>query len=130
MLAAPPGARATGGSNVPRAAAAGAARGYGRPMTVRRHLNAVLALGLTDALLLLVLLYVAFVDRSDAAVHVLGPVHGIGFVLLVALTANGAIRRLWGWWFPLIVLATGGPPGTVVGDLVLRRRLREAPATS
>ena len=97
-------------------------------MTARRQLNAVLALGLADALLLLVLLYVAFVDRSDAAVHVLGPVHGIGFALLVALTANGAIRRLWGWWFPLAVLVTGGPPGTVVGDLVLRRRLREAAA--
>lgn len=98
-------------------------------MTDRRLLNAVLALGLLDALLLLVLLYVAFVDRSDAAVHVLGPVHGIGFVLLVALTAHGAVRRFWGWWFPLVVLVTGGPVGTVLGDLVLRRRLREAPAT-
>ena len=99
-------------------------------MTARRHLNAVLALGLADALLLLVLLYVAFVDRSDAAVHVLGPVHGIGFVLLLAMTANGAIRRLWGWWFPLVVLVTGGPLGTVLGDMVLRKRLREAPAPS
>jgi hypothetical protein len=99
-------------------------------MTLRRHLNAVLALGLADALLLLVLLYVAFVDRSDSAVHVLGPVHGIGFVLLIALTANGAIRRLWGWWFPLIVVLSGGPVGTIVGDLVLRKRLREVPATS
>jgi hypothetical protein len=99
-------------------------------MTLRHHLNAVLALGLADALLLLVLLYVAFVDRSDSAVHVLGPVHGIGFVLLIALTANGAIRRLWGWWFPLIVVLSGGPIGTIVGDLVLRRRLREAPATT
>jgi hypothetical protein len=99
-------------------------------MTQRRLLNIVLAVGLADALLLLVLLYVAFVDRSDAAVHVLGPVHGIGFVALLSLTAHGAIRRLWGWWFPLVVLVTGGPVGTVVGDLMLRRRPREAPATS
>jgi hypothetical protein len=99
-------------------------------MTRRRLLNIVLAVGLADALLLLVLLYVAFVDRSDAAVHVLGPVHGIGFVALLYLTFHGAVRRLWGWWFPLVVLVTGGPIGTVVGDLVLRRRLREAPAAA
>jgi hypothetical protein len=99
-------------------------------MTRRSLLNIVLAVGLADALLLLVLLYVAFVDRSDSAVHVLGPVHGIGFVVLLYLTFHGAVRRLWGWWFPLVVLVTGGPIGTVVGDLVLRRRLREAAATT
>jgi ribosome-associated protein len=80
----------------------------------------VLAVGIADALLLLVLLYVAFVDRSDAAVSVLGPVHGIGYVILLYLTVSGAGAKRWGWWFPAIVLVTGGPAR------LDRRRLRPA----
>jgi integral membrane protein len=83
----------------------------------------VLAVGLFDALLLLVLLYVAFVDHSDAAVSVLGPIHGTGYLVLLGLTVAGAAARRWPWWFPAIVLVTGGPLGSIVGDLVLRRRL-------
>lgn len=91
----------------------------------RRLLNAVLVVGLVDALLLAVLVYFAFVDRSDAAVHVLGPVHGIGYLLLLGLTARGAFDRQWGWWFPALVLVTGGPIGSLVGELILRPRLRQ-----
>ena len=89
----------------------------------RRALNLVLAVGLADALLLVVLLYVAFADRSDAAVSVLGPIHGIGYLILLWLTVTGASRKRWGWWFPAIVLVTGGPVGSIVGDTILRRRL-------
>jgi hypothetical protein len=89
----------------------------------KKLLNTVLAVGLADALLLVVLVYFAFVDRSDNAVHVLGPIHGLGFLALVALTANGALQRLWGWWFPAFVVVTGGPIGSIVGDVVLRRRI-------
>ena len=89
----------------------------------RRALNRVLAVGIADALLLLVLLYFAFVDRSDAAVSILGPIHGIGFLILLFLTAQGAGEKRWGWWFPALVFVTGGPLGTIVGDLILRRKL-------
>jgi hypothetical protein len=89
----------------------------------RRALNLVLAVGIADALLLVVLLYVAFVDRSDAAVSVIGPIHGIGYALLLWLTITGAGARRWGWWFPGLVAVSGGPLGTIVGDLILRRRL-------
>jgi integral membrane protein len=89
----------------------------------RRALNVVLAVGLADALLLVVLMYFAFVDRSDAAVSVLGPIHGIGFLILLYLTVTGASAKRWGWWFPGIVLVTGGPLGSIVGDVILRRRL-------
>ncbi|HWH95621.1 MAG TPA: DUF3817 domain-containing protein [Baekduia sp.] len=89
----------------------------------KKLLNTVLAVGLADGLLLVVLVYFAFIDRSDNAVHVLGPIHGLGFLALLALTANGALRRLWGWWFPALVVVTGGPLGSIVGDLVLRRRI-------
>ena len=93
------------------------------PGSTRRQLNVLLVIGLVDFGLLLVLVYFAFVDRSDAAVSVLGPIHGVGYVILVALCGLGALRRRWGWWFPAIVLLTAGPPGTIIGDLVLRRRL-------
>jgi hypothetical protein len=89
----------------------------------KKLLNTVLAVGIADALLLVVLVYFAFIDRSDNAVHVLGPIHGLGFLALVALTANGALQKLWGWWFPALVVVTGGPIGSIVGDLVLRKRL-------
>lgn len=98
---------------------------HGHKRPDRRLLNAVLAVGIVDALLLVALLYVAFVDRSDAAVSVLGPIHGIGYVLLVGLTARGALDDQWGWWFPGLVVITGGPIGSFVGEVVLRPRLRD-----
>ncbi|NLT05247.1 MAG: hypothetical protein GXY03_02945 [Solirubrobacterales bacterium] len=90
----------------------------------RRLLNAVLVVGILDAVLLVVLLYFAVVDRSDAAVSVLGPIHGVGYLLLLGLTGRGAVDGQWGWWFPALVLVTGGPIGSLVGEVVLRRRVR------
>ena len=92
----------------------------------RKALNRVLAVGVADALLLVVLLYFAFVDRSDAAVSILGPIHGVGFLVLLFLTAQGAGEKRWGWWFPAIVLVTAGPLGSIVGDVKLRRELPPA----
>jgi integral membrane protein len=92
----------------------------------RRQLNIVLAVGIADALLLVVLMYVAFVDRSDSAVSILGPIHGLGFLALLLLTVKGAAEQRWPWWFPGAVFVTGGPLGSIVGDVVLRRRLKSA----
>lgn len=89
----------------------------------RTLLTIVLAIGLTDALLLCVLVYVAFIDRDDGLVSILGPLHGGGFVLLLTLTLVGVLRDMWGWWFPALVLVTGGPLGSLIGEVVLRRRL-------
>jgi hypothetical protein len=97
-------------------------------MAPKKLLNLILAVGIADALALVVLVYFAFVDRSDAVVHVLGPIHGLGFLALVALTANGAAQRFWGWWFPAIVVVTGGPLGSLIGEVVLRRQVAAAPA--
>ena len=63
------------------------------PSTPRRLLDLVLVVGALDFLLLLVLLYVAWIDRSDAAVSVLGPIHGVGFLALLFLTFRGAVER-------------------------------------
>jgi hypothetical protein len=93
---------------------------------VKKLLNRVLAVGIADALLLVVLIYFAWIDRSDNAVHILGPIHGLGFIVLLGLTANGALQKFWGWWFPALVVVTGGPLGSIGGDLILRRRLTQA----
>jgi integral membrane protein len=95
----------------------------------RKLLNTVLIVGVIDFLLLLVLLYMAWIEDDDGAVSILGPIHGIGFLALLYLTFRGALEQFWGWWFPAIVLVTGGPVGTLVGEVVLRRRLRPAAAT-
>ncbi|MEA2229664.1 MAG: hypothetical protein QOH46_331 [Solirubrobacteraceae bacterium] len=87
----------------------------------RSALNIVLAVGVIDGLLLLVLLYVAFVDRNESAISVLGPIHGLGYIYLLYLTGTGAMRGMWGWWFPGVVLITGGPLGSLLGELRLRR---------
>ncbi len=93
-------------------------------LTDRALLNLVLIVGILDGLLLLALMYVAFVDRSDAAVSVLGPIHGIGYVILLGLSGAGAYEKRWGWWFPALVLVTGGPLGSIAGEIRLRGRAR------
>lgn len=92
-------------------------------MDRRRTLDVALVLGILDALLLAALLYVAVIDRDESAISVLGPIHGLGYIALLALTGHGAREGFWGWWYPGIVLVTGGPLGTLVGDVVERRRL-------
>lgn len=90
-------------------------------MDRRRLLNISLAVGIADALLLVALLYVAIVDRNEDAISILGPIHGLGFLALLYLTGTGARDGHWGWWYPGLVLVTGGPLGTLVGDVRLRR---------
>ena len=90
---------------------------------IKRQLNLVLVVAILDALLLVPLVY-GFITDSEVHKEILGPIHGIGFLFLVFLTARGAVERHWGWWFPAIVVVTGGPPGSIVGDLLIRARLR------
>lgn len=84
-------------------------------------LNQIRLIAIADAVLLIVLVISAITDSS--AVHVLGPIHGIGFLGLLYLCARGAGEERWGWWFPAIVLVTAGPPGSLIGDAKLRREL-------
>jgi hypothetical protein len=90
---------------------------------IKRQLNIVLVVAILDALLLVPLVY-GFITDSEVHKEILGPIHGIGFLLLLFLTGRGAVEKLWGWWFPAIVVVTGGPPGSIVGDLLVRARLR------
>ncbi len=91
---------------------------------VRRRLDVIRIVALLDAALLIVLV-IAAVSGAEGLVSVLGPIHGVGFVALLGLTAKGSMDGRWGWWFPIAVLVTGGPLGSIVGELRVRRQLRE-----
>jgi hypothetical protein len=95
-----------------------------RAATVRR-LNMIAVIALADAVLLGFLLAASFSDNHDL-VSILGPIHGVGFVALVGLCVSGASDERWGWWFPALVVVTLGPPGSLLGDALLRRRIAAA----
>ena len=61
-----------------------------------RLLRRVAVVALVDTALLAALLAASLTD-SEAWVDVLGPVHGIGFLLELFLAVRGAGERLWGW---------------------------------
>lgn len=88
-----------------------------------KALDRLRIVAIADFVLLLVLLYFSLVADDDGAVSVLGPIHGVGFLAMLYLTARGAGEGHWGWWFPAIVVVTGGPIGSLVGDLKVRREL-------
>lgn len=90
--------------------------------TARKLLDIVRVVAIADALLLAVLVYAALTDR-ESWVSVLGPIHGIGFLALVGLVVRGVTERHWGWWFPALVVVTLGPPGSLIGDVRIRRAL-------
>ena len=54
----------------------------------------------------------------------LGPIHGFLFIGLIAMVAWGSIQKWWGWWFPVIVVLTLGPIGSLIGDWIVRRKLK------
>src|SRR3954454_8642702 len=87
-----------------------------------RAYKVIVGAAAVDAVFLLALL-VALAIGSDGAVGVLAPLFGFGYVYLVYLTATGATRGKWGWWYPGLVAITAGPIGAILGA----RRLR-APA--
>jgi len=90
--------------------------------TTLRQLNVIRIVALLD-FLLLVPLVVAALSHAEEVVSILGPIHGAGFLVLLGLCAKGATEDRWGWWYPAIVVVTLGPPGSLYGDLRIRRSL-------
>ncbi len=72
---------------------------------------------------LLVPLVAAALSHAEGVVDVLGPIHGAGFLLLVFLCVRGVREDRWGWWFPVLVVVTLGPPGSLIGERRIRRSL-------
>ncbi|MDQ2623484.1 MAG: DUF3817 domain-containing protein [Actinomycetota bacterium] len=91
-----------------------------------RFLNIIAIVAVVDVLLLIPLVWSSrWVADKHEIVSVLGPVHGFLFVVLIGLCAWGAMQKWWGWWFPVITVVTFGPPGSLIGDFIIRRRLKE-----
>jgi CHASE2 domain-containing sensor protein len=100
----------------------------GGPQEIR-FLNIIAAVAILDFLLLIPLVWASrWVADEHGVVSILGPIHGFFFVVLIGLCAYGALQRWWGWWFPLITVITGGPIGSLIGDWIVRRKLREGGA--
>ena len=91
-----------------------------------RFLNIIAGVAILDFLLLIPLVWASrwFADKHDI-VSVLGPIHGFFFLVLIGLCAYGSLEKWWGWWFPLLTLVTGGAIGSLIGDVVVRRQLKE-----
>ena len=102
-----------------------AAAGQAGKAEILSALRVVGIVALLDFLLLVPLVIAAF-EHAEGTIDILGPLLGAGFVLLVALVVRGAVKGLWGWWFPVIAVVTGGPPGCLAGDLYIRRQLARA----
>lgn len=95
--------------------------------TTLRRLNWVTWIAIVDAILLAVLI-VAAISHAEGLVDILGPAHGFGFVALCALIGIGALQGLWGWWFLIVTIVTLGPPGSLIGEMRIRRQLQRTPA--
>lgn len=91
---------------------------------ISRRLRIVRVVALVDLVLLLALVSSALTGQREL-VHVLGPLHGINYLLLLVIVSAGAIDGLWQWWFPVATLLTAGPPGAFLGEWVIARRVRE-----
>jgi len=95
------------------------------PAVTLRRLNLIRIVALADFLLLIPLVVAAF-THAEGVVSILGPIHGTGFLILLALCTRGAVEGRWGWWYPALVVVTLGPPGSLYGDLRIRRALKTA----
>lgn len=92
------------------------------PERIRQRLRLVRRVALIDLVLLVALLAASLAGQREL-VRVVGPLHGITFFLLLALAISAVLDRLWGWWYPALILLTAGPPGALIGDRIIERRL-------
>ena len=96
---------------------------------VLRWLMVVRWLALADLVLLIVLLVASFANNEEL-VQIFGLTHGIVFLALIAIVGIGAIQKLWSWWFLVATLITTGPPGALVGEVLIARKAKAFLATS
>ncbi|MCB0828811.1 MAG: hypothetical protein KDB62_08400 [Solirubrobacterales bacterium] len=94
-----------------------------------RFLNIIAWVAVIDVLLLIPLIWASrWVTDRHELVAVLGPTHGFLFLVLIGLCAYGSLQRWWGWWFPILVVVTLGPLGSLIGDWIVRRQLKSETA--
>ncbi len=95
---------------------------------VLRWLIIVRWIALTDLVLLVVLLVASFANNEEL-VQIFGLTHGIVFLGLIAVVGIGALQKLWSWWFLVATLITTGPPGALVGEVLIMRKAKAILAT-
>jgi hypothetical protein len=93
---------------------------------IKRRLTVVRYVAIADFILLAALVAASrlFFNNRDL-VSVLGPIHGINYLLLVMVVSLGAVDKLWTWWFPVITFFTGGPLGAFIGEIIISRQLKK-----
>ena len=96
---------------------------------VLRWLMIVRWIALTDLVLLIVLLVASFANNEEL-VRSFGLTHGIVFLALIGIVGIGAVQKLWSWWFLVATLITTGPPGALVGEVLIARKAKAILATS
>lgn len=85
-----------------------------------RKLDHIRWAAIVDGVLLLVLVYGVIVG-SESISPIVGPIHGIGVMVLLWLTARGASEDRWPWWFAAISVI---PFATLPGEVYVRRQLQ------
>ena len=90
---------------------------------VLRWLMFVRWVALADLALLIVLLVASF-THNEKLVDVFGLTHGIVFILLIVIVGVGSFRKLWSWWFLVATLITTGPPGALLGEVLVTRKAK------
>ena len=96
---------------------------------VLRWLMIVRWTALADLILLIVLLISSFA-HNEALVQIFGLTHGIVFMALVAIVGIGALQKLWSWWFFTVTVISTGPPGALLGEILIIRKAKAVIATS
>ncbi len=91
---------------------------------MKRLVDVIGIVAVLDALLLIPLIFASVTDSE--LISILGPIHGVGFLALVFLCVRGVSAGRWGWWWPVLVVITLGPIGSLIGDYVVRREIRTA----
>ena len=96
---------------------------------VLRWLMIVRWIALSDLILLIVLLVASFAN-DEGLVQIFGLIHGIVFLALISIVGIGALKKLWSWWFFVAALITTGPPGALVGEILIVRKAKAILAKS
>ncbi len=78
---------------------------------------------LVDLILLIVLLSVSFAG-NERLVQIVGLTHGIAFLVLIGIVGLGVTQRLWSWWFLVATVVTTGPPGALIGEILIARKAK------
>jgi hypothetical protein len=76
------------------------------------------------------LLVVAIGGLGESAETALGWTHGVGWIVLCLLVAQGCRRRVFPWWLLAATVSPLGPVGSTAGLEYLARSRKKAESTS